>query len=252
MINEKLYPLSYNKDFYTVIANDLIKGKQKMTLQEARLIRLVITQVVKEDKDLKTYTANIIELADFLGIPSSNLYRDMQQLCVSLAGRLILVSTGNPRDPWETIRWVDKAKYHGNSLITIKLHEDLRPYVLELDKWFTQYQYKEILSMSSYYAIRLYELIKCQVGIVQYKKEYIEYSVAELRVFFDLGKKLKQWQDFKTNVIEIALREINDKTDIMITTEYIKTSRSITSIRFFVSANHKTRKERQHERAIDS
>lgn len=53
--------MQYNSEYFTVAANDIIKGKQSMTLQTARLIRLLVTQVVKEDKDLKTYSCRITE-----------------------------------------------------------------------------------------------------------------------------------------------------------------------------------------------
>ena len=34
------YEMQYNSEYFTVAANDIIKGKQSMTLQTARLIRL--------------------------------------------------------------------------------------------------------------------------------------------------------------------------------------------------------------------
>lgn len=55
MTNENRHAMSYNGEHYTVAANDIIRGKQSMTLQAARLIRLLIAQVVKEDKDLRKY-----------------------------------------------------------------------------------------------------------------------------------------------------------------------------------------------------
>ena len=63
MPKAKKYEMTYNSEHYTVAANDIIRGKQSMTLQTARLIRLLITQVVKEDKDLKTYSCKITDLA---------------------------------------------------------------------------------------------------------------------------------------------------------------------------------------------
>ena len=47
MAKVKKYEMTYNAEHYTVAANDIIKGKQSMTLQTARLIRLLITQGVK-------------------------------------------------------------------------------------------------------------------------------------------------------------------------------------------------------------
>lgn len=234
--NLQNYPLAYNSEYYTVMANEIIKGKQQsMTLMEARLIRLLITQVVKEDKDLRTYKCKITDLAKFLNITSDNLYRDMQSLCVKLTSRVVLVATDNPKEPWETFNWA-KATYHGNGIITFKLSEDISKYVLELNKYFTQYQLKNILQMNSYYAIRLYELIKCEFGRLK-EKEHIEFEIDYLREYFDLGKKFKNFGDFKRYVIEIAVKEINAKSDLLVEPEYLKTSRKITSIKFYVHYN---------------
>ena len=34
-MEEKKYPMKLNKNYYVVTANDLIKGRQKMTLRES-------------------------------------------------------------------------------------------------------------------------------------------------------------------------------------------------------------------------
>ena len=81
--------IDYNKNHYAVMANTIIKGKQTMSLQEARLIRLLITQIAKNDKDFKTYKVNIQELAEFLEVDSSNLYREIREICQSLMTRTI-------------------------------------------------------------------------------------------------------------------------------------------------------------------
>ena len=134
----KKYEMTYNSEHYTVAANDIIRGKQAMTLQTARLIRLLITQVVKEDKDLKTYVCKISKLAEFLNVPSSNLYRDIREICDCAMKSVVYIGTGNPKEPWEMFHWLDTAKYDGNGVITLKLSEKIKPCVLELEKWFTQ------------------------------------------------------------------------------------------------------------------
>jgi len=237
MKNANVYPLVYNQGHYTVMANDIIKGKQEMTLQQARVIRLLVTQVVKEDKDLKTYTCRIQELANFLKIDSSNLYRDIQKFCDDLLGLRVHVGTGNAKEPWEMFQWLQFASYDGNGNITLELSNKIKPYVLELDKWFTQYQLGNILAMQSFYAIRLYELIKCQDGITRTEKSYHEFTIEYLREYFCCVKKYKQNRDFRNNVIEVAVREINGKSDIRLYVEYIKTGRAITSVRLYIHCN---------------
>lgn len=244
MSNAKKYDITYNAEHYTAAANDIIKGKQSMTLQTARLIRLLITQVVKEDKDLKTYSCKIAELANFFDIPKNNLYRDIQFICEDAMKSVVYIGTGNPKHPWEMFHWISTARYDGNGELTLRLSDEIKPYILELEKWFTQYQLKNILEFSSYYSIRLYEILKCEDGKYRNEKLKHEFKVDELRQFFGCEKKYKQFFDFKKNTIEVALREINEKSDIWVDVSYKKSGKSITSVIFEVHINHAVMAER--------
>lgn len=231
MAETKIYPISYNKEHYAVMANDILKGKQEMTLQEARIIRLLITQIVKQDADFKSYTCNIQEFANFIGIDSSNLYKNVMKFCNKLLDKKVFIGTGNPKQPWKTFQWISYAEYDGNGNLTLKLSEQIKPYVLELEKYFTQYQFKNVLAMQSFYAIRLYELLKMKSGIDQYNIDY-KFTVTDLREYFSCENKFERISQFKEKVIETAVREINEKTDLRVIVTYKKTGRSITHIIF--------------------
>ena len=231
------YEMTYNKKHFTVMANDIIKGKQEMTLQEARIIRLLVTQVVKEDKDFKTYICRIQDLADFLGVSSENLYRDIKTICRNLLKSAIEIGTNNPKEPWKMFSWVQKAEYDGNGNITLMLSEQIKPYVLELEKWFTQYPIGNILSMRSFYAIRLYELLKCEDGVSRNEKDFLEFTIGFLRAYFCCENKFERISAFKEYVIETATKEVNEKTDIYVDVEYIKTGREVTSVKFWMHVN---------------
>lgn len=245
MPKAKKYEMTYNSEHYTVAANDIIRGKQTMNLQTARLIRLLITQVVKEDKDLKTYSCKITDLAKFLNVPRNNLYRDMYQICVAALDSKVYIGTGNPRHPWKMFPWISLAEYDGKGTLTLRLSEQIKPYVLELDKWFTQYQLKNILEFNSYYAIRLYEILQCEEGIYRHEKEAHEFEMDELRQFFDCENKYKKNNDFIRKVIEVAIREINEKSDIWVEATYKKWGRAINSVVFEVHPNHSVLAERR-------
>lgn len=208
-----------------------------MTLQTARLIRLLITQVVKEDKDLKTYSCRISDLADFLNIDSSNLYRNIREICECAMKSIVYIGTGNPKHPWKMLHWLSTASYDGEGTLTLRLSDELKPYVLELEKWFTQYQLKNILEFNSYYAIRLYEIIKCANGEQGGYEDSLEFDITELRQYFDCENKYKLFADFKRKVIEIAVREINEKSDIWINPIYKKAGRAVTSIEFEIKSH---------------
>lgn len=246
MAKVKMYEMTYNSEHYTVAANDIIRGKQAMTLQTARLIRLLITQIVKEDKDLKTYRCRISDFAKFMNIPSSNLYRDIRDICDCAMKSVVYIGTGNPKQPWKMFHWVSTAEYDGNGTLTIRLSDQIKPYVLELEKWFTQYQLKNILEFNSYYAIRLYEIIKCANGEKGGYEDSLEFELTELREYFDCEKKYSRISQFKERVIDVAVREINEKSDIWLNPIYKKSGRTITSIEFEI----KSHRLAQHQNLI--
>lgn len=245
---QEKYPIQYNREHYTVMANDVIRGKQEMTLQEARIIRLLITQVAKEDKDLKTYTCRVKDFAAFLGVTSQSLYRDVKNICEDLLKRIVRIGTGDPKQPWKSFQWVQLAEYDGNGNITLMLSEQIRPFVLALDRWFTRYRLRDILSMNSFYAIRLYELIQCVDGETGGVRDVQEYTIQYLREFFCCENKYGTTAEFNRKVIGTAVREINAKSDLWLDVLYKKTGRSITSAEFRVSVNPQRWINRENEK----
>jgi len=237
----------YDKSHYTVMANDIIKGKQDMTLWEARIIRLLITQVVKEDKDLKTYTCRIQNLASFLNITSETLYQDIKIICRKLLSRVVEIGTGNPKNPWKMFHWISKAEYDGNGNLTLKLSDEISDFVLDLNAWFTQYQLQNILSFNSFYAIRLYEILKCEDGIARQNKDNFEFSITKLREIFACDNKYKQTKDFIKKVIFVGIREINNKSDITVDYNYVKMGKKIVGINFSIGYNVKNHFKRKEE-----
>lgn len=60
-----------------------------------------------------------------------------------------------------------------------------------------------------------------------------------LPCFFYRCKSLK---DFRKKVIEVAVREINEKSDILLYPHYKKSGRAITSISFEIHINYEKQK----------
>lgn len=251
MGSEKLLVL--NDQRYTVIANEVLKSKMEMTLIEAKLLRLLVTQVAKEDKDLKTYTVNITQLARFLQIPKNDLYRDIKTLIRRLMKRDICIHN---KDGWTVFLWLQQASYNDKThMITLMLSEQIKPFVLDLNKWFTQYKLSEILYLDSFYAIRLYELLQCFLGESYFKKEVFEISILKLREYFACENKYKTTRDFLIKTVFIAIREINAKTELSVESEYIKQKNKIVSVKFTVMPNFevikKNREKQLQQKSID-
>lgn len=239
--------VNYNKEHYAVMANEIIKGKQAMSLQEARLIRLLVMQIGKSDTDFKTYKVNIHDLAIFLDIDSSNLYREIREICQSLMTRTVKIQKGNE---WKIFQWLQLAEYDGKGTITLMLSNQIAPYLLQLRAWFTKYQLRNILAMKSFYSIRLYELLKLTIGEDRKKIMRYMFEVQYLREYFECETKFKKIIDFKKYVLNTAVRDISKYSEYNCTYECQKTGRIITKIIFLLEEKQeqKARREEKQEK----
>lgn len=245
-MSEVYNSLGYQDEKYVVAANKIIRGKQAMSLQTARLIRLLITQIAKHDNELGIYKCKITDLARYLGISRDNIYRDIDSITTEALESVVIISTGESDQAWEKFHWVSTAKYDGEGTVTLQLSNEIKEFVVELDKLFTRYQYRNVLYIKSYYALRLYELIICEDGEknsvkdTQYRlgKRSVTFKVEKLREWLGCEDKLIQFGHFKTKAIENPIKEINEKTDIYVEPIYHKWGRKVTSIEFVIKPNY--------------
>ena len=197
---EKKYPLKLNENYYVVTANDLIKGRQKMSLREAQLLFIAISQVVKEDTDFKTYTTTVSELAQFMGIDENSLYRDLEGICTALLQRIVKIQIGGEnargRKKWKAFHWVSSAEYDNGNL-TLRLSDDIKPYLLELDSYYSQTMLGTLMTFRSYYATRLYQYLIADTGARWDTVEEWTFTCDELRELFQTYVK-----DEKGNIIK--------------------------------------------------
>lgn len=203
--------LQYDPEYFVVAANDFIRGRQRMTLREAQLFYIAVAQVVQEDKDFKTYTTTVPALAKFMGVSPQNLYRDLNDICKSLIQRYVEIKTGgdNSKRAWSLFNLVSRADFNGKTL-TLRLSDDIKPFLLNLSSFYTQSRLKVLCSFSSYYAVRLYQLLVCDMGQSQGEKEVWSFSCDELREFFQVGKKQYALnRNLINKTIKVAIDEIN-------------------------------------------
>lgn len=209
---DKKYPMKLDKDYYVVTANDLIKGKQKMTLREAQLLFIAISQVIYEDKDFKTYTTTVPELAKFMGIDENSLYRDLESICTSLCKQVVKIQVGGEnakgRKKWEIFQWVNSAKYD-NGKLTIRLSDDIKPYLLDLEAYYSQTLLGTLMTFRSYYATRLYQYLLAETNARWGAVEEWTFTLEQLRDLFQVGEKqYKLPRDLLRYTIKPALEEL--------------------------------------------
>ena len=248
-IKETAIAIKYNKDFYVIQANELVRSKQDdLTLLEAKLIRLAITQVLRDDTDLKTYSCNVVDLANFLGIDNHNIYRDIQELSKSLMKKSIFIKDKTQpkrkgKENYRIFHWIDYVDYT-DGVITFKLSDSLKPYLIGLEQLFTLYGYDAVIGLPTNYSIRLYELIASYQNMtvrlmpdtnytdIPIEKNEFIFTIDWLRDYFNCNDKYPNTGDFVKRVIDGAVKAIVKNTLMRLSYRTVKKGRSITHIVF--------------------
>jgi len=203
---------------YPVVKSNAIiqRSRFELSLQEQKIVLRLIQLIKPDDEKFTMYEFKIKDFCEFCGIDheSGGNYSKLKKTFNKLMDKKLWVKdqdeTGKERI--YPLRWVDKPYiYPGSGTIKIKLDEDMRPYLLNLKANFTTYNLYYTLVMQSKYSVRMYELLKSYA----HTNKPIEFSFDDLRDKM-MAYKYKEWYDFKRKVIDIAVREINEQTDIYV------------------------------------
>ena len=245
---ENALPIKYNPEYNVIQANELVRSRQdELTLLEAKLIRLAIAQVIKQDTDLKTYTCNVSRLAEFLGISRQNIYKEVQEMSLNLMNKNIFIRNREQKQGkqnYKIFHWIDYIEYKDGD-ITFKLSEHLKPYLVGLNELFTSYSYEEILRLPTNYAIRLYELLYSYANLSlqkdhhamifngeQIAEDEVLFTIEQLREYFNCNDKYPNTGDFIKRVIKAAVEDINQNTVYPCSYRLIKEHNKIVKVVF--------------------
>jgi hypothetical protein len=114
------------------------------------------------------------------------------------------------------------------------------PYLLNLQKNFTEYKSRNVMHLQSVFSIRIYEILKQYLNI---GKRVIELET--LREMLGISGKYPKFSNIKQRILEPAKNELS-QTDISFAYEPIKTGRRVTAIRFTVKSNNPNPTLSQH------
>lgn len=213
----------------------LQKGRHELTLQEQRCVLYAISKIKPEDEVFQEYQFEISDFYRMCGLQNES-YTDLKAILKGLSDRSWWVETAPNEE--STVRWFQKVRTNKKSgTVTIRFDDDMMPYLLELSKqneYFTHYQLKYILPMRSQYAIRLYEILKSY----QFNNREWFFEVEALRKQLNCSQ-YDNFKDFRRRVIEPAVVEINEFSDIKVAWEPIKEGRKVVRVVFYMVGKSK-------------
>lgn len=246
---KKLQEYEYNNSNSDLVVqhNNLIQARYRLTLQEKRLVLWLASQVNHTDKDFKEHILSVRDFAKIADISEDGLYSDLQALTRRLMQRIITIRHIDENRLIQ-VAWLGAADYKlDKGTVALSFHPHLKPFMLELKKNFTVLNLSDVLSLKSVYAIRIFELLKQYETVGQRTIQ-----LQELREFCGVkADQYKKYNDFRRKILDIATREINEKTPISIEYQEIKTSRKITEIYFSISTNRNYLNRQQEPKTFE-
>ena len=213
---------------------------KKLVLSKANIVNLAVMNFLQEgsnisidsnDSDVDRKNKTTSEYDKFPVTFNNSVFEKMS----SLAKNLMLSES-------ELISLVVIQFLQNGGSIRIKFSDDVVPLITNLEKHFTSYELEQVSSLTSVYAIRLYELLIAWRSTGKVTMVELE----ELRLKLGIEpNEYKRMGQFKEKVLHLAIDQINKYTDIKAEYEQHKRGRSIIGFSFKF-------KQKQQPKKLDS
>lgn len=216
--------------------NVLVEASHKLNEIEQRLILLAIVKARAVGDTVEQLMNKELEIhaSDYMNaynVDKTTAYRTLKAAVIGLYeaewGYRYVNNKGNLVVRYE--RFTQSAEYIENeATVKFMFSYAIIPYLVELEKCFTTYEIKQIANLQSRYAMRLYEML------VQFRSTgKLKIKLDELR--FRLGlldSEYKTMGNFKMRVLDLAVNQINEHTNLKVEYTQKKRGRIIESFEF--------------------
>lgn len=224
------------KNDLVVKDNVLINASYNLEVTEQRLILLSIIRARETGQGISADSKLEIHASDYasrFNVTKEAAYSALKNAVNNLFERKFSFKESRSDTDKEIVvksRWVSRIAYIDDlAKLEVTFAPDVVPLITRLEKHFTSYQLRQVSQLTSKYAIRLYEFLIAW-------REIGKTPVIPLFDFREtLGLEINEYQkmiNFKNRVLEPAIKQINESTDIRVKYEQYKTGRAISGLSF--------------------
>ena len=220
-------------ELFAFQANRLVEQVGRVSLNEKRFLLLGIRKVTfqqslkgVQDKPLE-FDVTAREWQEHCGGSIDWAYKTLTGVCKSIMRKPAMVDDGLhvPAD----VSWFDSCHYvRGEARVHVIFGWSISKYLVGFSDEFTRLDVDDSLSFSSYYALRLYELLS------QYRGAGVrEIELQDFRRLMGIDEgSYPEFANLKAQVIVPALRQVNARTNANVQLHLIRKGRRVGSLRF--------------------
>lgn len=186
---------------------------------------------LRKDDTSGVYDIVVKELGEITG--KKYAYNYLRKATEGMGSRMFEVLTENS---YNQIWMFQHIKYMtGEGRIEVKLSESIRPYLFDLKDNFTSFELLSALRLTSKHAKRIYTLCSRWKDLGETKK----FSLLDFKKMLGLvdAKGKEEYEEitmFKKKVLDVAVKQINEHTDLSISYSLEKQGRAFKNVVFAV------------------
>jgi plasmid replication initiation protein len=233
-------------------ANALAKSVQEMTLQEKRLLLLAISHIRRSDDNFVLYRIPVRRIIEYLGLDNGSYYSRINKITTSLLGRVIEIEQNN--GDWEKFQWVSYCRYRSKgtsdmpeACLDIRMHDCLRPLLLDLQKHFGSVYLYQIAPIPSFNSMRVFELLYYSAMYSkvtrQFKKPNISFKVLDFKKRLGMEGKYRNFKDFRKDILRRAQKDCEMYSPLVFAWREESKGRKIITLHFTIEPNPKFKHE---------
>lgn len=218
------------KDYNSLVKhNNLIQGKYTLSASEQKFVYKLFEIIQKRNYSSREISFKFDTIyKDYSGIVDKNITKqEFKNLIEGIQNNQPRVIIGDQfiRTQWYAI----KGDLDYNE-ITLIIDEHIFKYIQAIEENFTKLDFASIYSFTTFFAMRIYELLKQWSGT----RQGIVFKLDYFKELLEIQDKYKRYYDLDKYVLKKSTEQINEKSDIFVEYKPIRKGRSVESIEFTI------------------
>lgn len=217
------------------LEHSLNTARYSLTPVETDLVLKMVAEIKNEDEDFKPYNFKVTDLEAYFGKQLNR--QTLKEMARNLMKKPLTIDQDG--GGFLVCNWVSSFVYEPKKgTIELQFSPYLKPYLLQLqDELYLKTDLRNVLQLPSEHAKRIYMLLK------QWElKGSLEVEIAEWQRILETKKTMKPYGTFKKSVLDVAVKYINEKTDLSVNYAPKKTGRAYTHLIWSIRTKPSTRR----------
>ena len=197
------------KNRKVVQLNKFIKGDvSAFSVNDLKIFKLIISKVDSKESLFRDFYEITTDEIKALNINEKHLYSETRKTLKRLANIYITFDEGESIREVGLIRNDFKFEKYTKKVL-INFNKDMDEYLINLKKNFFMYDLIDIVNFKFKHTIKFYEYIKSQ------SLNVIKLKIETIKGILDLKNKYSRYTNFRTDVLEVILEEINESSNTL-------------------------------------